>query len=132
SRTSTSLTWIVPATVPLGNGFVTLHIVNRDQGYIVSNEQSQLLRGAATANIPTILSINGAAVRPADPTIPLAFVENVLAPGSIATIGGTGFRAPLVNLFTAAGNLGPLAPSAGGTATSIRVVVPANAPTGPG
>jgi hypothetical protein len=48
------------------------------------------------------------------------------------TIGGSGFNGPLVNLFTATGNLGPLSPLPGGTAGSFQVTVPANAPTGPG
>ncbi len=132
SRTATSMTWQVPATMPLGNGFATVIVINTDQGYIQSNPQSQLVRGSATANIPTILSVNGVAVHPVDATVPLAYVETVLTPGAVVTLGGSGFNAPLVNLFTAAGNLGPLAPQPGGSATSIQIAVPAAAPTGPG
>lgn len=132
SRTATSLTWAVPASMPLGNGFATVIVVNTDQGYIQSNPQSQLLQGSAAANIPTILSVNGVAVHTVDATVPLAYVETVLTPGAAVTIGGTGFNGPLVNLFTAAGNLGPLAPLPGGSPTAFQVTVPANAPTGPG
>ena len=52
--------------------------------------------------------------------------------GATVAIGGSGFNGPLVNLYTAQGNLGPLAPLAGGTSTQIQVTIPAAAPTGPG
>jgi len=132
SRTASSLTWAVPASMPLGSGFATVLVINTDQGYIQSNPRSQLLRGNAAANIPTILSINGVGVHAVDETIPLAYVETVVAPGATVTIGGSGFNAPLVNLFTSSGNLGPLAPLPGGNANSFQITVPAGAPTGPG
>jgi hypothetical protein len=50
----------------------------------------------------------------------------------VATLIGTGFTDPVVNLFTAVGNLGPLTALPGWTATSVQVTVPAGAPTGPG
>lgn len=131
-RSPTSLTWAVPATLPLGNGFATVVIVNTDQGFIQSNPQSQLLHGAASANLPTILAVNGVACRPADPGVPLASIETALAPGSTATITGTGFNAALVNLFSPTAAHGPLVPLAGATATRLQVVIPAAVPTGPG
>ncbi|MDX2171200.1 MAG: hypothetical protein SF182_29290 [Deltaproteobacteria bacterium] len=132
SRTATSLTWPVPASMPLGNGFASVMVVNTDQGYIQSNLQSQLLQGSAAANIPTIRTVNGVAVHTVDPTVPLAYVETVVAPGATVTVGGSGFNAPLVNLFTASGNLGPLSPLPGGNAASFQITIPANAPAGPG
>ena len=131
SWSPTSLMWLPPATIPPGNGFGTVVIVNTDQNFISSNPQSQLLYGSAAANIPTILTIDGQGLQPAQPGIPLALAQVVIQPGATVTLGGTGFNAPLVNLFSSAGNHGPLVPLAGGTATSMQVVVPGNAPTGP-
>jgi hypothetical protein len=132
ARTANSLTWSVPASMPLGNGFASVMVINTDQGYIQSNLQSQLLQGSAAANIPTIRSVNGVNVHAVDATVPLAYVETVVAPGATVSVGGTGFNAPLINLFTASGNLGPLSPLAGGNATTFQITIPANAPTGPG
>ena len=130
--TPTSLTWAVPATLSLGNGFVTLLIVNTDQGFTQSGTQSQLLFGHPGLNIPSILSVNGVSLASLDPSIPTANVETIIAQGSAVTIAGSGFNAPLVNLFTAAGNVGPLAPLPGGSTTSFQIVVPAGTVTGPG
>jgi hypothetical protein len=129
---ASSLTWVIPADVPLGNGFGAVQVINTDQGYAESNVVTALLDGDAAIGIPTILTIDGATLGPADPSIGVAHIDTVVAKGATTTIGGTGFADPLVNLFTAAGNVGPLVPLAGGTATQGRVVVPAGAPTGPG
>jgi hypothetical protein len=131
-RTATTLTWQLPASIPLGNGFATVVVVNTDQNYLQSNPQSQMLRGAAAANIPTILTVNGVACRAFDATVPLASIDTVLVPGATITIGGSGFNAPLVNLYSATGSHGPLTPLAGGSASQIQIVLPANLPTGPG
>jgi hypothetical protein len=132
SVTPTSLTWQAPVSIPLGNGFATMVIVNTDQGYRQSNGQSQLLFGDPAANIPTITAVNGVALTPASPAAPLAFVETFVAKGSTVTLTGTGFNGALVNLFTSTGNAGPLTPLAGASATQLQVVVPGSAPTGPG
>ncbi len=128
----TSLTWPVDPNIPLGNGFGSVEVVNTDQSYAVSNLRSQLLYGAAGANIPTIFTVGGVALSPADPSTPIANVEAALIQGAAVAIGGSGFNGPLVNLYTAQGNLGPLAPLAGATSTQIQVMIPAAAPTGPG
>jgi hypothetical protein len=107
-------------------------VINTDQGFLASAAQSQWLFGSAAFGLPTITAVNGTGLPAPDPALPTAYIETSLAQGSTATITGTGFSTPLVNLFTAAGNLGPLTPLPGGTATQIRVVVPAGAPTGPG
>ncbi len=132
ARTAITMTVPIPASVGLGNGFATLLLVNTDQGYRQSNTQSQLLYGNPAINLPTITQINGVALRPADPTIPVANVETVVAQGQTVTLTGSGFNSPLVNLFTAGGNMGPLAPLAGGTSTQFQIGVPAGTPTGPG
>ena len=126
------LEWLVDPSIRLGNGFATFMVVNTDQGYIQSNTQSALLYGAASRNIPTITALNGVQLRPMDPSIPTANVETVITQGATATLTGTGFSNTLVNLFTAAGNKGPLTPLPGATSTQIQVVVPADTPTGPG
>ena len=132
SVTATTLAWTPPATISLGNGFGSVYVVNTDQGFIQSESRSQYLRGSAAANIPTILSLNGVGLRPLDVTVPVAVVETVVTAGSVVTIGGSGFNAPLVNLFTGGGFVGPLTPQAGGTASSFQITVPPGTATGPG
>ncbi len=128
----TALTWTVDPSISLGNGFATALVVNTDQGFVQSNTESQLLFGDQGLNMPTILGINGTALSAFDPSIPTANVETIIPQGSTVTITGTGFNNPLVNLFTAAGNVGPLAPLPGGTSTQFQIVVPAGTVTGPG
>jgi hypothetical protein len=133
TRTSTSLTLSqVSPTIPLSNGFVSVVVINTDQNYAQSNAQGALLYGSASVNLPTIKAINGVALSPADPSVPVANVATVLQQGSTVTITGTGFNNPLVALFTGTGNLGPLAPVGGWTSSQFQIVIPANAPTGSG
>jgi hypothetical protein len=132
SWSNANLVWLVNPSIGLGNGFATFLVVNTDQGYIQSNTQSALLYGTASQNIPTITALNGVPLRPMDPTIPTANVETVITQGTTVTLTGTGFSNTLVNLFTAAGNKGPLTPLPGATSAQIQVVVPADTPTGPG
>jgi ELWxxDGT repeat protein len=132
SWSPTELTVAIPATVRLGNGFASVQVVNTDVGFPESNVVGVLLAGDAEDNIPTILAVNLTPLAPPDLAIGVAHADLVLAKGSTVTLNGTGFNAPLVNLFTAAGNLGPLTPLPGGTDTQIQVVVPTAAPVGPG
>jgi len=132
AQSTTSLTWDIDPSIPLGNGFGTVLIVNTDENFVQSATQSQLLYGDPSLNIPTVLTVDGVALTAVDPTIPTANVETVISQGSTVTITGTGFNNPLVNLFTAAGNVGPLVPLAGGTATSFQIQIPAGTVTGPG
>jgi hypothetical protein len=131
SSGATSLTWSIPVSVPLGNGFGSIQVVNTDQAYTVSNALGALLEGNP-AFLPTLMYLGGQPLAPADPSVPVAHIDTVLGKGSTVTITGTGFQTPLVNLFTATGNVGPLTPLPGGTGTQIEVVVPPSAPTGPG
>jgi hypothetical protein len=130
---STSLTLSqVDPSMPLSSGFVSVSIVNTDQNYIQSNGQGALVYGNPGSNIPTITKLNGVSLAAANPAVPLANVNTVLQPGQTVTVTGTGFNNPLVALYTASGNLGPLAPVGGWTSTQFQIVIPANAPTGPG
>ncbi|MDG2305959.1 MAG: NHL repeat-containing protein [Candidatus Binatia bacterium] len=126
------LWFFVPPEVTLGNGFVTAVVINTDEGFIQSPSQSQLLFGDPTRNMPTVLAIDGIPLTAVDPTIPTANIETVISQGSTIWIEGTGFNGPLVNLFTAVGNVGPLSPLAGGTDTSFQIEIPAGTVTGPG
>ena len=119
SWSPSALSWLAPSSIGLGKGFGTVLVINTDQGFIVSNPQSQLLYGSAAANIPTLLSINGQALEPARPGVPLAHAKVVIRPGATVTLGGTGFNAPRVNLFSSAGNHGPLVPLPGGSASAV-------------
>jgi endonuclease I len=132
SWTPTALTWDIPTNVPLGQGFATVQVVNTDEGYVTSNLEYQHVYGDAADGLPTILTVGGVGLSAPDPSIPGAHVETVLAAGSTVTVTGTGFNGPLVNVFTATGNIGPLEPLPGGTDTEFQVVIPADAPAGPG
>jgi ELWxxDGT repeat protein len=147
-------TWTIPAaetTGPcapqfcLGSGFASAQVVNIDTGYLASNVGGALLAGEAGAGIPTITRINGASLAPADLAVAVAHIDTVVTAGTVVTIEGTGFDdswwmtagglihvGPPVNLFTAAGNVGPLEPFPGGTTTRIQVTLPADLLAGPG
>jgi len=131
-RTLSSITFEVPPDVPLGNGVVAIQVIKTDQGFLASNIVGTLLFGDPGDNIPTIRNINGQWLGPGDLSYAVAYAEAVVTAGSAVTIGGSGFRNPLVNVFTAAGNIGPLVPLSGGTSTEFQVVLPTSAPTGPG
>ena len=127
-----ALIWIAPQDMPLGDGFGVLAVVNTDQGYIGSEYQQALLYGSASLNRPTILTINGGSLHAPDGALPVVYVSTPVYPGSEVTIGGTGFNNPGVNFFASVGNLGPLFPKAGATATQLKLDIPANAPLGLG
>ncbi len=129
----TSLTWTLPCSVGLGNGFIALQVINTDQGYSSSNIVPALLRAGTSSGYPSITGINGVTVTAAHGSFPLAHVQTVVAKGSTITINGTGFAVPAkVNLFSASGNAGPLDTLPGSTSTALLVQIPLAAPTGPG
>lgn len=129
---ATHLTWNVPATIPLGQGYGTFLVVNTDQGYTTSNSVGQLLYGDPADNLPTVTAVNGTALGASSPSVPVAHSDTVVGLGATATLTGTGFSNALVNLFTATGNVGPLTPLAGATPTQVQVTVPGGAAVGPG
>ncbi len=129
----TSLTWTLPCSAGLGNGFIALQVINTDQGYVSSNIVPALLRAGTGSGYPSITGINGISVTAAHASFPLAHVQTVVAKGSTITINGTGFAVPAkVNLFSASGNIGPLDSLPGSTSTALLVQIPLAAPTGPG
>ena len=139
----TQLTVSVPATVPLGKGFVEAQVVNTDKGFLASNSVPALLQGSPAAGIPSITSINtvGLAATSSDPSYATNNVETVVVQGKVVTLGGMGFQTgtngAAVDLFCACpgGKVGPffLSPT---SSASISFTLPAtgsNAPaTGPG
>jgi hypothetical protein len=142
--TFNSLTWDIPATVPLGQGFGALFVVNTDQGFATSNTQYALLYGDPPDNLPTILSVNGTPLSSTlDPGVPVAHTDTVVASGRSLAVEGTGFNNPGVNIFGAqtqgadpaptpdpcpVTNYGPAFP--GGASTTLVFSVPAM-PAGP-
>ncbi len=132
SGSASALTVPVPASIPLGNGFATVEVVNTDQGYIQSNVRSQYLFGSAASNLPTIMAVNGVGLEPPDPSVPLNSIDTAIVQGSTVTITGTGFNSPHVALFSSDPNAADLIPLAGGTSTQLQVVIPMSIPTGPG
>jgi hypothetical protein len=149
SVTGTSLTWDVPATIPLAAGFGSIYVVNTDQcspapvTCPTSATRYALLYGDPADNLPTITSIGGVGLSPADPGVPVAHVDTVIQPGSTVTIAGAGFNNPGVNLFGApisgpdpsptanqcgGVNYGPFFPE--GSSTSFQIDMP-SIPAGP-
>ena len=139
---------IVPlsARIPQGSGFVSLQVVNTDEGFITSNTFGALLEGSAAAGLPSITGINGVgiAANSTDPDIALANVQNVIPVGVPFPISGRGFdvvHGVAVDLFCACfgGKVGPflLKPGNPGLgATTLMLKLPmfgVNAPViGPG
>jgi hypothetical protein len=141
--TTTQLIVPVPATVPEGQGFVSVEVVNTDQkGFPTSNLGYALLQGSAAAHLPSITGINGSglAATSIEPGFATANVETTLTQGSAATIDGSGFDVTdgvAVDVFCAcAGGKLPttfINPGAPGLTTDpITFTLPATAPTGPG
>jgi hypothetical protein len=142
----TQLTVSVPAKTMLGEGFVSVEVVNTDKGFGVSNGASALLQGSAAAGIPSLTSINGTglATTCSDPGYAINNVETVVHQGSAVTLGGSGFdtvHGVAVDLFCACagGKVGPFLLDPGNpglSSTSISFMLPmagTKAPlTGPG
>jgi len=139
SYSPTLLTVPVPATVPLGNGFVSVQVVNADLGYRASNVASALLQGSAAAGIPTITSINGVGLAPtsSNPAYATNNVQTVLTQGSSVTLGGSGFDttngvAVLVYCACTGGRMPTILIGPGGfTSSSLTFTLPSTTPTGP-
>lgn len=117
----------------LGNGFVSLQLVQTDLGYNATEAVGNVLIGNAALGVPSVTAIGGVALSATsyDPSVGTANVQGLVTPGAPLVIGGSGFASAVVNVFTASGNVGPLTPSSQ-SATSITVPIPANAPVGPG
>jgi hypothetical protein len=145
--TSVLLTVAVPDTILLGQGFVSVQVVNTDTGFKASNLAYALLQGSPIAGIPTIKSIDGVglAATSSNPSFATNNVEIVVPQGTTVRLGGTAFdvvNGVGVDLFCACPGgklptffLNPGNP--GLTATQISIFIPAKGskdspPTGPG
>ena len=127
----------MPATIPLGQGFVAVQVVNTDTGFSSSNLGFALLQGNAAAGIPTIKTIDGKglAATSSDPDFATNNVETVVPQGSLVKLGGTGFdtaHGVAIDLFCACpgGKIGPffLNPgNAGLTSTELSFTLPTKA-----
>jgi hypothetical protein len=142
--TFNTLTWEIPATVPLGQGFGSIFVVNTDQGFTQSNTQYALLYGDPPDNLPTITSIAGTPLSTTlDPGVPVAHTDVVVAALATVAIRGTGFNDPGINLFAATdagadpaptatpcavANYGPFFP--GGSSASVQIDL-TQSPVGP-
>ena len=96
-HTPTQLSVNVPATTPLGQGFVEVQVVNTDMDFAASNSAPALLQGSAAAGIPSLTSINGKglAATSSDPDYATNNVEAVVAQGTMVKLGGSGFALPM-------------------------------------
>ena len=146
SFTPTQLSVAVPAGNPLGQGVVSVQVVNTDRGFLTSNALLALLQGNPAAGIPSITGIDSVplAADSADPDIAVANVETVVVQGQQVTIEGTGFDTTYgvaVDLFCdcPGEKVGPFFLNPGNpglTSTRIALNLPASGPgapsTGPG
>ena len=143
----TLLTFKVPATIPLGQGFVSVVVVNTDEGFKSSNPAYALLQGSPAAGIPSLTSIDARplAATSSNPSYATNNVETVVVQGTTVTLGGSGFdvkNGVAVDLFCACtgGKVGPFFVNPGDpslTTTQFSFQLPAlglpNSPvTGPG
>ncbi len=104
----------VPVSVPLGQGFVAVQVVNTDTGFQQSNLAYALLQGSPAAGIPSLTSINGVglAATSSDPNFATNNVETVVVQGTTVKLGGAGFdtvNGVAIDLFCACpgGKVGP-------------------------
>jgi hypothetical protein len=135
----------VPPNNLLGEGVVSVQVVNTDQGFAASNIALALLQGNPTLGIPSLTAINsfGISSDSISPDVAVAFVPTVVEQGSSVTLQGTGFDAVhgvAINLFCACGGgkVGPffVSPSLNLTSTKAVFNLPSSGPqapmTGPG
>jgi len=145
-HTSSLMTVPVPDTISLGQGFVSVVVVNTDTGFTSSNPAYALLQGNAADGIPSLTSINGKglAATSSDPSFATDNVETVVVQGTTVTLGGTGFDAVngvAVDIFCACPPPGKVTffinPGASLTPTQVSFPLPAKGlpkspATGPG
>jgi len=94
-----------PGDVPLANGFAAVQVVNTTRGSSRQCDRDAALRQTRPS---TSRPSDGARHGPRDTRTwnPVAHVDTVASRGETITITGTGFNAPLVNLFTGTANIG--------------------------
>ena len=143
-NSTTQLTVALAATIGLGQGFAAVQVINTDQGFVASNLEYAQLFGDSAAGIPSLKTINGAALAATstDPSFATDNVETVVTQGSSVILGGDGFDVShgiAVDLFGPGGKVGPFFLNPGDpklTSNSITIFLPASGtqspPTGPG
>ena len=135
----------VPANNPLGEGVVSVQVVNTDQHFRASNVVLALLQGNPALGIPSITGVNSNAISAEStaPSVAVATVQTVVVQGSTVTLNGSGFDAVngvAVDLFCACtgGKAGPFFVNRSLKLTSSQVLfdLPSSGPdaplTGPG
>ncbi len=137
----------VPATVSLGQGFVSVQVVNTDKGFIPSNVAAALLQGSPASGIPSLTTVNGVglAATSSNPNFATDNVETVIPQGSVVKLGGTTFdsvNGVAIDLFCACpgGKVGPFFLNPGNPGLSSKLLSfllpakgkPGSPPTGPG
>jgi len=146
SFSPTALVVLVPSTITLGQGVVSVQVVNTDEGFAASNVLTAQLFGDPAFGFPNLNGINGVglAATSTNPAYATDNVETVVPQGQSVTLNGFGFdtkNGVAVDLFCACtgGKVGPFFLNPGNpglSTTAISFVVPAsgdNAPvTGPG
>ena len=144
--TATQLIVPVPASISLGEGVVSVQVVNEDRGFVASNPASTQLFGDIRDGFPNLSAINGVklASDSTNPSFAIDNVETVVGIGTPVVLNGNGFdiaNGVAVDLFCACplGKVGPffLNPGDPGlSASSVTLTLPAtglNAPkVGPG
>ncbi len=141
---ATQLVVPVPVTANLGQGFVSVVVINTDQDFVNSNPGFALLEGSAAAGLPSITGFDGVslAATSSDPDFAVANVETTLLQGSSVMINGTGFdtvHGAAVDVFCACPSTGGKLPTMflnpgnpNLTSNLITFTLPPTTPTGPG
>ncbi len=144
AQTSTSLTIPVPTSkvAALGEGVVSIVVINTDQGYTQSNPMTAQLFGDKADGFPNLTTVNGAglAATSTNPSFATDNVETVVVQNHAVTLGGSGFdtvHGVAIDLFCdcSGGKISPLFLNPGNTgltSTALTFTLPAAAVTGPG
>lgn len=141
SFSTTTLIVPVPATISLGQGVVSVQVVNTDQGFVSSNSVNTQLFGSPSAGFPNLMAINsvGLAANSIEPSFAVDNVETVVPLGKTVQLGGNGFdttNGVAVDLFCACpgGKVGPFFLNPGNPGlhpTLLSLLVPATGPNTP-
>jgi len=93
ARTSTSLTFPVPAgkVTTLGQGVVSVTVVNTDQGFTQSNAMAAFLFGDNRVGFPNLTGINGNALDLATSIYAGDNVDTIVSSNGITVLEGNGF-----------------------------------------
>lgn len=131
----------VPATISLGQGVVSVQVVNTDQKFILSNSLNTQLFGDPAAGFPNLTEINGVglAATSTEPSYSVDNVETVLPLGATVQLTGNGFdttNGVAVDLFCACpgGKVGPFFLNPGNPGlhpTLISFLIPSSGPNTP-